>query len=173
MRIIEVQNYNNKWPLIFKQEQKKLAAFLPVKKSLIHHIGSTAVPGLSAKPIIDILIEVENINCLDAFDQKFQSIGYETKGEFGISGRRHYQKGGENRSHHIHAFESKSAAVVRHIAFREYLKAHPQIAKEYGVLKLSLALTFKNSIDLYAKGKCEFVSKHEKLALTWWACVSN
>jgi len=168
MRLIQIEAYNNTWPLLFEKEQTLLASILSIPGVSIHHIGSTAVPGLSAKPIIDILIEVEDLLNLDTVNYKFAAIGYECKGEFGIRERRFYQKGGDERSHHIHVFKSGSQGAVRHIAFKEYLKAHPSVAREYRDLKSSLVKTSNNNIELYSEGKCEFVGTHEQLALAWW-----
>jgi GrpB-like predicted nucleotidyltransferase (UPF0157 family) len=101
----------------------------------IHHVGSTAVPGLAAKPIIDILIEVTGLEALDALHEDMKVIGYKPKGEFGIPGRRYYQKGGKQRTHQIHAFVTGDFNVTRHIAFRDYLRANSDVAREYGEVK--------------------------------------
>lgn len=168
-RRIEVVPYNPSWTQMFETEKELLLDQLPFSVSGIHHIGSTSVEGLAAKPIIDILIEVADILALDKHQHCFESLGYECKGEYGIAGRRYYPKGGDNRTHHIHAFKTRSDHAIRHIAFKEYLKAHPSIAQEYGTLKMKIAESCNNDIDLYCQGKADFVTKHEKLAIQWWA----
>jgi|GEM_PF-157921 len=165
MRIIEVQKYNTNWPTLFAQERQALLLFLPVHIDAIHHIGSTSVPGLAAKPIIDILIEVDDIAIFDQFNSDFELLGYDCKGEFGIAGRRHYQKGGDDRTYHIHVFEHNSKDAIRHKAFRDYLKFHPTVAAEYGDLKIKVADCSNHDIALYCAGKSAFIALHEKKAL--------
>lgn len=169
MRKIEIVDYQEIWASKFSDEAELLMSAIGFLKPSIHHIGSTSVPGLAAKPIIDILIEVEDVNILDNHSDSFKEIGYYGRGELGILGRRFYQKGGDNRSHQIHAFKRGHSDVVRHIAFREYLISHPQIALEYASLKEKVALFCNNDIDRYCDGKDEFVKKHEKLAVEWYA----
>lgn len=98
----------------------------------IHHIGSTSVPGLSAKPIIDIMPVVKDINIVDKYNEEMQGIGYEPKGENGISGRRYFEKGGDNRTHHVHIYQVGSYEIKRHLAFRDYLREHIEVKKVYG-----------------------------------------
>ncbi len=133
----------------------------------IHHIGSTSVPGLSAKPIIDLMPEVVDINALDDFDEAMESLGYTVKGEFGISGRRFYLKGLIDRTHHVHAFESGSEGLIRHLAVRDYLRDHPDEAAAYADLKIKLAAQFPHDNEGYCDGKHEFVRLLESRALRW------
>ena len=167
MRIIEVVEHNDAWLRQFEIEKQLIISRLPINKIWVHHIGSTAVSGLAAKPIIDILIEVEEIENLDEYNEIFESIGYECKGEFGISGRRYFQKGGNQRSHHIHAFHKDSDNTMRHLAFRDYLIAHPLVAKEYAALKRNIARNCNNDNSIYCDGKNEFVKLHEQHAVAW------
>ena len=168
MRIIEVVEYDDDWPRLFEMEKLLIISSLPIKNLWVDHIGSTAVSGLSAKPIIDVLLEVEEIEILDGCNEIFESIGYECKGEFGIPGRRYFQKGGSERSHQIHAFKKDSENSIRHRAFKEYLIAYPLVAKEYARLKLEVAKNCNDDIGAYCDGKDEFVKMHEKHALDWY-----
>jgi len=104
---------------------------------------------------------------LDEHNEIFESIGYECKGEFGIAGRRYFQKGGNKRSHHIHSFCKGSADAIRHLVFKDYLVAHPKIAEEYASLKFTTAKNCNNDIGAYCVGKDEFVKMHEKYAVEW------
>ncbi len=167
MRIIEVVDYQDGWPAAFEREAASLFSALELSPIWIHHIGSTSVPGLAAKPVIDILIEVEDLQLLDVRSEIFVAMGYECYGEFGISGRRFYAKGGDDRSHHLHAFARGSDDIIRHIAFRDYLAAHPLVALEYATLKKAVALRCDNNNDRYCEGKNDFVKQHEALALVW------
>jgi len=166
-RIVQVVEYNPNWPAMFLAESQLLRDTLGEQVVDIHHIGSTSVPGLAAKPIIDILLEVLDVFTLDSFDQDMIGIGYIPRGELGIPGRRFYIKGGQDRTHHIHAFNSGSEGSVRHIAFRDYLTAHPEIARQYAELKKRCARECDNDSEKYCDLKDGFVKRHEALALEW------
>ena len=166
-RIITVVPYDNRWAEEFRKEARAISEVLSKEIVQIHHIGSTAVPGLRAKPVIDVLLEVKDVLALDAYNAEMTALGYVPKGEFGIPGRRFYLKGLYDRTHHIHAFNSGSSDAKRHIAFRDYLIAHPAAAREYGDLKARCADQCDNDNDRYCDGKHEFVQKLEKKAVAW------
>ncbi len=165
MRKIELIEYDSSWSERFEAEKEILQVALKEVVITVHHIGSTAVPELVAKPIIDILVEVTDLKALDAHNSNMEAIGYKPKGEFGISGRRYFQKGGDERTHQVHAFVSGDINVLRHIAFRDYLRSNPTIAAEYGDLKKRIAETCNNDIVKYCDGKDNFVKHHEGIAL--------
>ena len=169
--IVEVVPYRLEWRKDFEIEKEVLIKYFGGHISEIHHIGSTSVIGLAAKPIIDIILEVPSLIKLDSELNVFQVLGYEAMGEFGIRGRRYYRKGGDNRTHQIHAFEVGDANIDRHIAFRDYLAAHPAVRLEYQDLKIQLAKECENDIDQYCTGKDSFVKHHEAKALQWFAKV--
>ena len=105
VRRIEVVPHDPKWAQSFKAAAEKISAILDQVVVTIHHIASTAIPNISSKPVVDILVEVMNIARVDAFDSEFVKLGYKPKGEFGIPGRRFYIKGTEEfRTHHVHIF---------------------------------------------------------------------
>lgn len=164
---IEVVSYDPDWPEAFAME--KVGVWGKVGEAIvaIHHIGSTAVLGLSAKPIIDMLMETSSLELLDEHTFELEALGYEGLGEFGIPGRRYFRKGGDNRTHQIHAFATGDPGLRRHLAFRDYLRAHPEICREYDQLKREVAATCNQDIDRYCKGKDAFIKKHEALALEW------
>lgn len=167
-RKIEVVDYNPEWKKLYKIEEKKIKAILGKNCAAVYHIGSTSVKGLCAKPIIDILVVVKELSLVDAFDAEFEAEGYECMGEYGIPGRRFYQKGGDERTHHIHLFEeSNKNDIDRHLAVRDYLENHPDVAKEYGELKKKLALEFTYDNEGYCNGKDAFVKDLEQKALEW------
>lgn len=169
-RLIEVVDYDPQWAMAYQVEAAAIRRALEGLDVSLHHIGSTSVPGLKAKLVIDILIEVSEVADLDVYDDGLQAIGYTPNGEFGIPGRRFYLKGLYDRPRHIHAFNFGTPDVLRHLAFRDYLIAHPDIAIEYGALKAGLADACDNDNDVYCDGKSGFVQEHEKKALAWQAC---
>lgn len=171
MRKLEVVEYDPRWPDLFELERRLLFQTLGDVAVWIHHIGSTAVPGLAAKPTIDILIEVTDVVALDAFDANMKAIHYEPKREFGIPGRRYFKKGGDSSTHHIHAFARGDSNVTRYIAFRDYLRAYPNIAYDYAKLKKGVAARCNNSINSYCNGKDAYVKHIEADAIGWLMSV--
>ena len=114
----KVLSFPTNWRKAFEVESKNVATALGDNLVAIHRIGSTSIPGIYAKPIIDMLVEVKNIAMADQRSHLKASIGYEVMGEFGIVGRRYFRKDDENgvRAHHLHAFESGSHHIRRHMA---------------------------------------------------------
>lgn len=167
MRKVIVSPYDERWALLFAKEAEKLERILGEELLAIHHFGSTSVPGLAAKTIIDILGVVKDIARVDGYDGELQKIGYHGKGENGIAGRRYFQKGGDERTHHLHIYEVGNPEIERHLVFRDYLRAHPEVAKEYGDLKISLSKQFPYDIDSYIDGKEAFASDIQAQALEW------
>jgi GrpB-like predicted nucleotidyltransferase (UPF0157 family) len=165
---VRVVPYCCEWPLLFEQEATLICEVFGDELAEIHHIGSTSVPGLQAKPIIDMLPVVRQIERVGLFNGGMRTLGYEALGEFGIPGRRYFRKGGDDRTHQAHVFQVGDPGVERHLAFRDYLRAHPRVAADYGVLKAGLASQFPEDIDGYADGKNAFVKATEQEALRWY-----
>jgi GrpB-like predicted nucleotidyltransferase (UPF0157 family) len=135
--------YKENWAKAFSLESTRLLAtlnaYLPQLK--FHHIGSTSIPGLAAKPVIDIMGEIDNISAIDQFEQIFKDLGYEYKGEYGIPGRRYLTFSSEDKKTvyvHLHIFESASVEVKKHLLFRDILRKNEKLCSEYQDLKLSL-----------------------------------
>ncbi|WP_088041636.1 GrpB family protein [Bacillus sp. EAC] len=165
---VVVTNYDENWVKLFTIEAKKIREVLGNEIIDIHHIGSTSVPNLKAKPIIDLMPIVKNINQVDHFNSKMAEIGYEGLGEFGLEGRRYFRKGGVNRTHHVHIYQyDNEEQINRHLAFRNYLRSHSDVAFAYGELKERLAREFPKDIEGYMDGKDSFVKNVEHKAIEW------
>lgn len=167
MRKVNVAPYDAQWPVLFANEAQEIKRILGEELLNIHHFGSTSVPDLAAKSIIDILAVVKDIELIDACNPKLQAIGYEGKGENGIPGRRYFQKGGDERTQHLHIYQVGSPKIERHLVFRDYLRAHPAVAKEYGELKIRLGKQFPYDIDSYINGKEGLATEIQRQALGW------
>ena len=165
---VEVFPHNADWRDKFREEAKHVGAALG-ENVVVHHIGSTSIPGIYAKPVIDILVEVKKISDVDARSSAMKSLGYAVMGQFGITGRRYFR--GDDcegiRTHQIHAFETGSAEVIRHLAFRNYLIAHPDDALEYSDLKRQLAAEHPFDADAYMDGKDAFINDTDCRAAKW------
>lgn len=108
---ITVVNYDPEWPSKYVRERDYITEILKDNCISIYHIGSTSVPGLAAKPIIDIMAVVRSLEEVDTVADKFAEIGYEYLGEFGIKGRRYLRKGGDERTHQIHIFRRTTGTI--------------------------------------------------------------
>ena len=175
MRKVEVVPHNPRWRDSFEAEAKHVAAVLGENAVAIHHIGSTAIPNIYAKPVVDLLVEVRDITEVDGRSSAMESLGYEVMGEYGIPGRRYFRKETLEgiRTHHIHAFEAGSAEVERHLAFCDYMIAHPVEAQRYSELKRKLAEEHPQSIDGYMDGKDGFIKEIDQRAARWRASQSG
>ena len=158
------------WAPEFRAESIAISIALGVIAATVHHIGSTSIPGIHAKPIIDILVEAHSIESVDTKNSQMARIGYESMGEYGIPNRRYFRKinSQDTRTHHVHMFNVDSADVTRHLAFRDYLIAHPLKAQEYSALKLALAVEHKDDWERYQDGKDPFIKETEQIAIEWY-----
>jgi GrpB-like predicted nucleotidyltransferase (UPF0157 family) len=151
--------HDPRWSAEFERESRLLASLFEPELVAIHHIGSTAIPGIVAKPVIDMLAVVADLAVLDSAAPALAQVGYEAKGEFGIAGRRYFRKdsGPRIRTHQLHGFESGAPEIRRHLVFRDYLIAHPDVAREYSALKQDLVARFGNDMTSYSDGKTDFI----------------
>ena len=164
---IVVTDYNPIWPKMYEEEARSIEKILADNCVAVYHIGSTSVPGLAAKPVIDIMAVVRSLEKADAAAEEFSETGYEYLGEFGIAGRRYLRKGGEERTHQVHIFQADDwNNIGRHLAFRDYMRTHEKEREEYAKIKIDLAQRFPYDIAGYCDGKENFVREREKLALS-------
>ncbi len=159
---IDVVEYDPSWPPLFELEAKQIKRALGPNCLAVHHIGSTAVPGLSAKPIIDLLPVVRHIQQVDRATQAMQSLGYDVKGEYGIAFRRFFQKGENRRTHHVHVYQEGDPEISRYLHFRDWLRTHTDDRTSYAQLKGELAKKFPDDILQYCHGKDAFVASIDK-----------
>ncbi len=157
MRKVEVLPYSPNWKKQFEVEKQVLMRIFGKEAVAVHHIGSTAIEGMSAKPVIDILIEVNSIVAAAKYVGEMRAQGYVFLGENGISGRAFFIKGGEQRTHHVHIFQAGNSEVARHLLFRDYLRNHLVAAQQYSELKQALAQKYPTNIEAYIEGKNDFI----------------
>ncbi|KAA1039283.1 GrpB family protein [Macrococcus equipercicus] len=168
MRRVIVEPYDSIWQHLYIEEARKLRDVFKDQLVAIHHIGSTAVPGLAAKPVIDIMPVVKDLASVDDLTDCLTALGYTVHGENGIPGRRYFQKGGDNRTHHVHVYQKGDANIVRHLAFRDYLRTFRGEMERYQALKFELAQRYPFDIASYIEGKNIFVLVMEQKALSWY-----
>ena len=168
---VEVVLHDPNWRSAFETESKLIALALGENVVAIHHIGSTAIPQIHAKPIVDMLVEVKDLLKIDTYSSEMEALGYQAMGEFGIPGRRFFRKGNEAgiRTHHLHGFEVNSAQIERHLAFRDYMITHSEEAQQYSELKRELANKYHDNIQAYMDGKDGFIKEIDVKAAKWRA----
>jgi GrpB-like predicted nucleotidyltransferase (UPF0157 family) len=159
VRIVE---YNPEWPEIYELEKNKIQEKIGEYIASIDHIGSTAVEGLVAKPIIDILIGLNSLDDAQYCIPKLEELNYEYVPEFEdvLPERRYLRKPPHDqgpRDYHIHMVELKTYFWKRQLIFRDYLRKFPDAAKEYGDLKLKLAAELLDDREAYSEGKTDFI----------------
>ncbi len=161
--------HNPRWVSDFELESRRVLEALGSNALEAHHIGSTAIPRAIAKPIIDILVAVAQIEPVDQQNHHMESIGYEPLGEYGIPERRYFRRrdASGTRTHHVHVFPVHSPQVDRHLAFRDFMNAHPTWALAYSKLKRELVAKYPESMEDYHSGKNDFIAQVDQLAAAW------
>ena len=157
------------WPARYEREAERIAGALGPAGLRLHHIGSTAIPGIHAKPVIDVLVEASSLEELDDRSREMERAGFEAMGELGIPGRRYFRRDDPegDRVCNVHAFVAGCDDVLRHLHFRDYLRAHRKEAEEYSRLKIELANRFPTDIYGYMDGKDAFIQERQKRAKRW------
>jgi GrpB-like predicted nucleotidyltransferase (UPF0157 family) len=163
---VVVVEYDPAWPRLYEDESERIRAALGDAVVAVEHIGSTAVPGLAAKPVIDVLAGLRTLELPRDSIDAMESVGYEYVGELGIPGRLFFRKG-RPRSHYVHAVLHESDVWERHLAFRDYLRAHTDEAESYAVFKQTLAVEVAGERDGYTAGKDAFAAALQERALAW------
>ncbi|MFZ0732654.1 MAG: GrpB family protein [Candidatus Sulfotelmatobacter sp.] len=146
---ITIDDYNPRWPERFESIRSRIAPALGAIAAAIEHIGSTAVPGLAAKPIIDLDVLLRSEADLPAAISKLAALGYEHQGDLGVTGRHAFKAPSHDVQHHLYVCLPSADEFPRHIAFRNHLRAHPKDANVYSSLKRSLAQRFSLDRDAY------------------------
>ncbi len=164
--------YSSEWPEIFQEEKRCLQRNLGPYIGDIEHIGSTAVPGIVAKPVIDILALLCCISDLERCIPLVEDLGYTYEGEQEIPGWYFFRKGqGRNTTHHLHMFSRDNVNWHKYLLFRDYLCAHRTVAAAYVALKRQLAQQFEDDRPAYTAGKAAFIQSVVEIAkkerLSW------
>ena len=161
--------YSPDWPAAFECEAANIRGLLGDAAVDVHHIGSTSVPQLAAKPVIDILPVVRSIERVDELTPALVATGYKPWGEYGIAGRRLFTKDCDGvRTHNVHVFAVDSPEIERHLAFAEYLRRHDAVRQEYESLKREVYARHPDDIKAYCDGKDAWIKCIEPLANEWY-----
>ena len=157
MQKVIVVEYDPVWPERFKLLKSRIEPALSGIASSIEHVGSTAIPGLAAKPVIDISVVVETVQLIEKAIEQLEILGYKHRGQMGVEGREAFDSPSELPSHHLYVCLRGSIGLSNHLIIREYLLANPEVAIEYGSLKKVLAKRFSEDRSAYLDGKTDFL----------------
>ncbi|MDL2319466.1 GrpB family protein [Eubacteriales bacterium OttesenSCG-928-A19] len=170
MRTIIVAPYDESWPVAFERIRNEIWPAIREVAIGIEHVGSTSVKGLAAKPIIDMNVVIEERH-MPAVVNRLAEIGYTHQGDLGIRGREAFKYSGKPHlmPHHLYVCPSDSAEHGRQIAFRDYLRTHPEDREAYGRVKMEMAKRYPHDIDGYIDGKEPIVMEiYRKCGITPW-----
>jgi GrpB-like predicted nucleotidyltransferase (UPF0157 family) len=155
---IVVTNYDEEWPRLFEQLAQPVSDALADLGAEVEHVGSTAVPGLAAKPIIDIEVVVPSAAEVSTAIERLRSLGYVYQGDKGIRGREAFMWPPGARRHHLYVVVRGSRPSVEHLRFRDYLRDHPDVARDYAALKTALADRYGHDRLGYTDAKADFIA---------------
>jgi GrpB-like predicted nucleotidyltransferase (UPF0157 family) len=161
-RPILVVEYDPQWPILFEQEKETILAALGSSLLMVEHIGSTSVPGLAAKPVIDMGVGVRSLAAAAALMPAIERLGYAYEPAFEqlVPERRFFWKGTPIvHTYHLHLAERDHPVLLRPLRFRDYLRRHPDLAESYGRLKKELAKRCDQDIEAYVNGKTAFIEQ--------------
>jgi NAD-dependent deacetylase len=165
---VTIVDYDPAWPRVYEKERERIRKALSDVVVDIEHMGSTAVPGLAAKPVIDISVGLRTLHLTDEHVTTMKQLDYDYLGEFGLPGRLYFRKGGATSTHHVHAVEWGGEQWSRHLAFRDYLRAHPDEAGRYAEAKRRLAVEVDHDWYEYVEHKSVFADELFARAWDWY-----
>jgi len=154
---VVVVEYDPAWEGTFARMRERVASALGDLAVGIEHVGSTAVPGLAAKPIVDVDVVLRSAADVPEAIARLAELGYTHLGDLGIAGREAFRAPAELPRHHLYVCAVGTPELRAHLAFRDALRADPQLAERYGALKRELADRYRDDRDAYAEGKSAFV----------------
>lgn len=154
-RVVVVE-YDPQWPAVFERLRDRVSRLVRSIAHTVDHVGSTAVPGLAAKPIVDLDVTVDGADVARAI-ALLETGGYRHRGNLGIEGREAFWAPEDLPRHNLYVCVAGGRAIANHLAFRDHLRNDPDARAEYAALKRKLAAAFPNDVDAYATAKTDFV----------------
>jgi GrpB-like predicted nucleotidyltransferase (UPF0157 family) len=173
---VDLVPHSPKWAPTAARETRRLQVALGDALLTVHHIGSTSIPGIVAKPIVDLIPEVTSLEVLDAAKDSIIALGYEWWGEYGMAGRRYCtmtDPASGKRVVQLHCFATGSSHITRHVAFRDFMRRHPDKAHVYEVEKIRARDLHPQDSHAYSVAKSHWMSAIEVEALAEWKAAQS
>lgn len=172
---VVLHDHDPQWAELARIEGERFAAALGGDSRLVrvHHIGSTSIAGIQAKPVLDLMPEVTSLEWLDEMREQIEAAGYQYWGEYGIPRRRFCPRQGEEgwRQANLHCFLSGDEQLIRHLAFRDYLREHAKVARDYEQIKQDCAARHGQDAFAYTDCKGDWIQATQREALGWWEAL--
>lgn len=157
MSRVEIEPYDPEWPRTFELIRDHIWPAVQIAAMSLEHVGSTAVPGLSAKPVIDACIVVASKRDIPHVVKRLASIGYVHRGDLGVPDRESFRHPAGLPRHHLYASPRGSLSLRNHLGLRDYLRTQPEAVRAYADLKMRLVSQFADDMDAYVAGKTDFI----------------
>lgn len=173
---VKLLPHSPQWARHAEREANRLREALGSNLVAVHHIGSTAIPGIRAKPILDLLPVVLDLQVLDSFAAALNALSYAWWGEYGIVGRRYCtldDVATGSRRCQLHCFQTDDSQIERHLAFRDYLRAHPDVARLYDAEKSRCRTLHPDDSHAYSDAKSDWIEKHLPAAIAHFRCTAT
>lgn len=161
--IVRQVEYDVRWPALFAAEAQRILRHCGPLPLVLEHVGGTSIPGMSAKPILDIAAGRPTGSPLEEYVTALTQAGYEHRGERGVPGRQYFRRG-QPRSYHVHLVEHDGALWRDYLAFRDYLRTHPEALRQFAETKRTLATLFASDRQGYMEAKSSHVDAILRLA---------
>ena len=165
---VMLQPHDPRWPAMAKAEGDRLRHVFPDVIGGVDHIGSTAIAGIPAKPVLDLIVAITDMAAFDRATTDMATLGYEGWGEYGLPGRRYFTRDDPvtgTRQVQLHCYAQGSAEITRHVAFRDHLRANPHLAAEYARVKQQCREAHPDNSHKYSDCKSRWIQRMERAAL--------
>ena len=161
--VVRLVEYDARWPALFLAEERRIRDHCGALALRLEHVGGTSIPGMCAKPVLDIAAGRPRDTPVQGFIDALQQAGYEHRGERGVPGRQYFRRG-QPRAYHVHLVEEGGPLWRDYLAFRDYLRAHAEAARQFTDLKRVLAARFARDREAYMNAKSSHVQNIVRLA---------
>jgi GrpB-like predicted nucleotidyltransferase (UPF0157 family) len=161
--VVRLVEYDARWPALFAAEQQRIRDQCGARALRLEHVGSTSIPGMCAKPVLDIAAGLPRDTSTQDYVAALTQAGYEHRGERGVPGRQFFCRG-QPRAYHVHLVEEDGPLWREYVAFRDYLRAHAEAARQFADLKRVLAAHFSHDREAYMNAKSSHVQEILRLA---------
>jgi len=156
--VVGLVEYDDRWPSLFDAERQRIAEQCGTLPLELEHVGGTSIRGMRAKPVLDIAAGRPRGTSIDGYVAALERAGYEHRGERGVPGRQFFRRG-QPRAYHVHLVEEGGPLWRDYVVFRDYLRAHVEVARQFAAVKRDLAARFPRDREAYLNAKSPHVEE--------------